>query len=142
MKTLFTISLSTFITCTIVLLVSACSKSKDEYNLIGSWDCDHNVEYKGDLQFSKNSYNLMITYEFFDSISGTINESGQYSYSSNYHEPDGLFSSGYYYGTITLEPGNKTYSIQYSHGTNESFSFENFKIHSKINTQSMWWAKK
>ena len=123
-----------------ILFVCGCSKSKDEYNLIGSWVCDHNVEYKGNLQFNENSYNLIINYEFFDSISGSINESGQYSYTSDYHEPDGLFSSGYYYGTISFDSGNNTYSIRYSNGTNESFSFESFRIHPSITVKSMCWA--
>ena len=124
------------------LIACGCSKSKEEYNLIGSWICDHNVEYKGDLQLNESSYNLIINYEFFDSISGSINESGQYSYTSNYHEPEELFSNGYYYGTISFDSGNKTYYVQYSYGTNESFSFESFKIHPSIIVKSMWWARK
>lgn len=141
MKALFTIALPISITWIIVLIASGCSKSQDEYNLIGSWVCKHNVEYKGNLQFNTNSYNLEITYDFFDSISGTIKESGKYSYTSNYHEPDGLFTSGYYYGTINLDSGSKTYSVPFSHGTNEGFSFESFKIHPLITVKSMWWER-
>ena len=124
-----------------ILLVSGCSKSEDRYKLNGKWVCEHHVEYQGELEFDNNTYKLSVSYLFQDSISGSINESGEYSYTSNYRDTDNLFSSGYYYGTITFNSGSKTYRIGYSYGNDESFAFVNYKIDPKITIGSMWWAR-
>jgi hypothetical protein len=122
---------------------SACKKdTKGDYDLTGKWVCDHHLEYEGELIFTSETFQLSITYLFQDTIAGTIEESGSYSYTSSYHASDNLFSNGYYSGRITFNSSNKTFSIAYSYGEDESFAFVNYKIDPKITLGTMWWGKK
>jgi hypothetical protein len=124
-----------------VLFSYGCSKTENQYNFTGKWICDYHQEYQGELEFGSDTYKLFITYQFQDTISGTIDESGSYNFTSNYSEPE-LFSGGHYYGTITFNPGNRTYVVSYSNGSDESFSFSRFKMGSKITVANMWWSRK
>jgi hypothetical protein len=124
------------------VLYESCKKDqKGDYQLNGKWICEHHKEYQGELEFKSESFNLYIIYLFQDSISGTIEESGSYSYTSTYHEPDNLFSSGYYSGRITFNSNDRTFSIAYSYGQSDSFAFVNYKIDPKITLGTMWWGR-